>query len=289
MDRVSPDQNAPRTQHDHRVQVADVDAELQRVGAPAWWARCARTHPAPIRRSAGPAAIFRDKNRRDTGKSQSIWISSRRRPAAPPPCLATSAGCRWSIAHSHHALPLPLIIPAAATSGTKGPPASRHPTPEAALSGLQLPAPSCIAAAAANAATGEEPGLDRSPICGRVATAVRAHPPRQRGLPGRFHPQLLDKNRRDIGKISVNMDRFQAGNARRTQPPSPSRSPLASNKPTAPNAQDARERSPRIHQTPGWPSGVVLPTTSAPRREVSDQPATYQCIPAGFRTCVAPG
>jgi hypothetical protein len=37
-------------------------------------------------------------------------------------------------------------------------------------------------------------------------------------------PAFRDQNRRDIGKISVNMDRFQDGNGRLTPPPSPSRS-----------------------------------------------------------------
>ena len=32
-------------------------------------------------------------------------------------------------------------------------------------------------------------------------------------LPRRFHPQLLDKNRRDIGKISVNTGLVKDGNA----------------------------------------------------------------------------
>jgi hypothetical protein len=31
-----------------------------------------------------------------------------------------------------------------------------------------------------------------------------------------FNPQFRDQNRRDIGKISVKMDRFQDGNARLT-------------------------------------------------------------------------
>jgi hypothetical protein len=35
-------------------------------------------------------------------------------------------------------------------------------------------------------------------------------------LPGRFHPQFRDTNRRDIGKISVTVHRIQDGSARLT-------------------------------------------------------------------------